>query len=170
MNVPSTLLSDGVDDGSQLRVEEAIVNVPSTLHHDGVGDGPQPQVEETVVDVSTTLHQERVDEVPQLQAFESQEPPAVAEPRRTSEVPEWPGDGSDQRMQRDGGWARHVCFQAGSLGLDLQCASGQVLSVTSEGQAHRLGVKVGWTITHVDGKDYTEELLDSFIVGNSPYS
>merc|ERR1712032_1112173 len=77
---------------------------------------------------------------------------------------------TQQPTDRSEGLMQSVEFDAGSLGIDLEAISGKVMTVKSEGQAERLGVKIGWTMQQVNGVDYTEQLLDSFISGSSPYT
>merc|ERR1740123_1984138 len=71
MNVSSTSLPDGVDDGAQRCVGETSMNVSSTLLPDGVDDGAQLCAEETSMNAPSTLHSNGVDDGPQLRAGET---------------------------------------------------------------------------------------------------
>merc|ERR1740123_2667813 len=71
MNVSSTSLPDGVDDGAQRCVGETSMNVSSTLLPDGVDDGAQLCAEETSMNAPSTLHSNGVDDGPQLRVGET---------------------------------------------------------------------------------------------------
>lgn len=62
-----------------------------------------------------------------------------------------------------------MTFQPGKLGMSAQWNMGTVTQVDKGGQAEKLGVKVADRIDKVDGKTYTERLIDKRVAGTEPF-
>jgi len=65
--------------------------------------------------------------------------------------------------------SKTITFGPGRLGIKAVWTTGKVEGVSNDGQAQKLGVKVGWSIALIDGQPYTEELIDSKTEGGQDY-
>lgn len=89
-------------------------------------------------------------------------PPRVASPREPQKAKEAPA------AQADDSALIFKVFQSTRLGLSADWTTGVVEQIVEEGQAKDLGVMEGWVITSVNGKPYTEDLLDAALAGPDP--
>merc|ERR1712187_929304 len=59
--------------------------------------------------------------------------------------------------------------QPGTLGLKLARANGLVLEVDPEGEAYRLGVRVGWQMRKLNELSYNDQTYFTLHEGTAPY-
>jgi len=62
---------------------------------------------------------------------------------------------------------RKVRFSPGLLGFSSEC--GVVRQITRHSRASRAGVQLGWKITEIDGKPFTQARLDRKRGGTGPF-
>merc|ERR1712190_181227 len=61
-----------------------------------------------------------------------------------------------------------IIFPPGELGATYAPDDGKIIDIYDE-QTKYLGVKVGWFMLSIDGKSYTDDLIQQAIKGNKPY-
>eukprot|EP00930_Biecheleria_cincta_P082388 TRINITY_DN72125_c0_g1_i1.p1 TRINITY_DN72125_c0_g1~~TRINITY_DN72125_c0_g1_i1.p1 ORF type:complete len:557 (+),score=87.35 TRINITY_DN72125_c0_g1_i1:77-1747(+) len=61
-------------------------------------------------------------------------------------------------------------FKPGKLGIHADFTTGRVDGVEAAGQGRRAGVEAGMLFDRIDGKKYTEKLLDKRIAGTTDYT
>jgi len=73
------------------------------------------------------------------------------------------------KPEADAGTVLTVTLQPGKLGIGAEWEGGYVTRVDKGGQGDSNGIKVGDRITKIDGKTYTERLIDKRIGGEVPF-
>lgn len=96
--------------------------------------------------------------------FDKSNSPKQPEVKEGKRAPKSPQKGKQADM------LRAVTFRPGKLGLIAMEGSGIVSRIIENSQAQRAGIKVGMQVRKIDGRDYTSQLLDERITGDTDYT